>query len=148
MTDLLVEIGFTGTRKGINEIQKNEIKKYLKYYIENSCNIIARHGDCIGADTDFHNICIELSKDYPNKINIYIHPPINKKYRAYNNLDNNYNNIFILPEKEYLERNKDIVNNSDILLAAPEDKNIESTRSGTWFTIRYAKKYNKKIKLF
>ena len=44
-------------------------------------------------------------------------------------------------------RNKDIVNSCDILIACPENDK-EVIRSGTWSTIRYAKKINKTVLLF
>ena len=40
--------------------------------------------------------------------------------------------------RDYLDRNKDIVNNCDLLIAAPKE-NTEVLRSGTWSTVRYAK---------
>lgn len=46
-------------------------------------------------------------------------------------------------EKPYLKRNIDIVDNTDILIGCPSGEEI--VRSGTWHTIRYAKKQNKKI---
>ena len=45
----------------------------------------------------------------------------------------------VYDKKPYLERNKKIVNCCDILIAAPKQIN-EVLRSGTWSTIRYAKK--------
>jgi hypothetical protein len=53
----------------------------------------------------------------------------------------------ILKPKPFLDRNKDIVNSCDILIACPEN-DIEVLRSGTWSTIRYAKKINKPVLLF
>lgn len=47
-------------------------------------------------------------------------------------------------EKPPLIRNKDIVNESDILIAAPNSFK-ELLGSGTWATVRYARKNNKKI---
>jgi len=46
--------------------------------------------------------------------------------------------------KEPLARNRDIVNMSDILIAAPGEK-AEVLRSGTWATIRYARKMSRKL---
>ena len=47
-----------------------------------------------------------------------------------------------LPPKDYLDRNHDIVDQTDLLIATPKE-NTEVLRSGTWATIRYAKKINK-----
>ena len=53
-----IKIGFTGNRKGLTPIQEEEIKLILDKYD----NIIVSHGDCIGADTDFHNLCMNYKK--------------------------------------------------------------------------------------
>lgn len=47
------------------------------------------------------------------------------------------------PVKPPLKRNYDIVDACDILLAAPRTL-TEELRSGTWATIRYARKTGKK----
>lgn len=46
--------------------------------------------------------------------------------------------------KEYIKRDKDIVDTSDILIATPRFM-YEELRSGTWATVRYAEKKNKPI---
>lgn len=45
-------------------------------------------------------------------------------------------------DKPYLERNANIVEESSILIACPIDKNEEEWRSGTWSTVRKARKRN------
>ena len=50
----------------------------------------------------------------------------------------------ILQEKEYLVRNHNIVDSTDMLIGCPKEMQ-EQLRSGTLATIRYAKKKNKKI---
>jgi hypothetical protein len=50
-----------------------------------------------------------------------------------------------MDEKPYLERNLNIIKYSFVLIACPIDKNKEEFRSGTWSTIRQAKKLNKLI---
>ena len=80
----------------------------------------------------FHDICI--TKNFK----IVIHPPKYNTMRAFCKSD------FILPTKDYLERNQDIVDSCDILIAFPATE-TEDLRSGTWATIRYARKQNKKI---
>jgi predicted Rossmann fold nucleotide-binding protein DprA/Smf involved in DNA uptake len=74
-------------------------------------------------------------------IKIIIHPPTDNKLRAYCKSDN-----YTQP-KSYLERNKDIVNSCEQLIACPLTQE-EELRSGTWATIRYARKTNKHILLF
>lgn len=137
----IIKYGFTGTRNGLSIEQKNNIEKLLLSHIENTDDIEVHHGDCIGADKDFHGICENLNLKYNSKINIIIHPPNKTICRAYCKSPN------VLDEKDYLERNKQIVNNVDILIGCPLSKS-EQLRSGTWMTIRYAKKHNKSIILF
>ena len=123
--------GFTGTRKGLNENQKNQIILLLN---ENNINEV-HHGDCVGGDTDFHNLCQNKN------IKIIIHPPNINTMRTF------CKSSYVLKPKPFLDRNKDIVNSCDILIACPEnDKEI--LRSGTWSTMRYAKKINKPVLLF
>jgi hypothetical protein len=126
----MVNIGFTGTRYGLNTMQINKIKDLLCNAIKDCNYVEVHHGDCKGADSDFHNICESIGN-----IHIVVHPPDNDIMRAF------CNSKEIKDKKPYLERNKNIVDISDILIACPIDNN-EILRSGTWSTIRYAKKNN------
>jgi hypothetical protein len=94
------------------------------------------HGDCVGADaqavTQFKSI---YSKP------VISHPPINNALRAF--VHKHYATVEVLEPKSYLERNRDIVNATDILIAAPDGP--EKRRSGTWSTVRYARKRGKTI---
>jgi hypothetical protein len=53
-----------------------------------------------------------------------------------------------LEPKSYMARNDEIVKFSDILIGCPTDVNTEVLRSGTWSTIRKAKKAGKIVILF
>ena len=128
-----INIGFTGNRNGLNQEQKDKILMILDKYVD----IIVSHGDCVGSDTEFHNICINYKETYPTKkIIITIFPPSNSTLRAFNKGD------LLMKKKPYLQRNLDIIKNSNILIACPINKNKEELRSGTWSTIRQAKKQN------
>jgi len=129
-----MKIGFTGTRKGMTDEQKEEISWMLQAQLGLARAITGKvdevhHGDCVGADSDFH----DLASGY----DIVVHPPSVDKYRAFREGSE------ILPPKSYLQRNMDIVDSCDILIAAPEGE--EQQRSGTWATVRYARKRNKSI---
>ncbi len=52
----------------------------------------------------------------------------------------------VLESKPYLERNRDIVDASEVLIACPSTRE-EVMRSGTWATVRYARKKGMKITL-
>ena len=90
------------------------------------------HGDCVGSVTDFHNECVS------RKITTIIHPPNVNSMRSFCKGDE------IKEPQPYLTRNKSIVNSSDMLIAFPKTE-IETSRSGTWSTVRYAKTRKKKI---
>ena len=122
-----INIGFTGNRHGLRIDQKDNIILLLNHYISNSNNIIVSHGDCVGADTIFHNLCLNYKKTHSDKLMIHIYPPNNSALRANNKADIN------------------IIKNCSILIACPIDKNNEELRSGTWSTIRQARKLNKII---
>jgi hypothetical protein len=69
---------------------------------------------------------------------IVIHPPLYDNKRAFCIGDE------ICSKKDYLDRNRDIVDNCDLLIATPKET-TEVLRSGTWSTVRYAKKIGKPI---
>jgi hypothetical protein len=119
-----MRIGFTGTKQGMTDEQKALVHQML--YEKADRIISVHHGDCIGADADFHHIAAALN------IFITIHPPENPKFRAF------CKGAITHPEKGYLERNHDIVNDTSVLIATPAGKEV--LRSGTWATIRYARK--------
>ena len=129
MKKKLVSIGFTGTEQGMTELQKVGLANYLRQYRGDF-----HHGDCIGADEEAHQIVKKL-----NYI-IVIHPPTNPKKRAFCERGT------VLPAKEYLIRNKNIVYSSDILVAAPKERK-EIVRSGVWATVRFARKIGNKVKI-
>lgn len=128
-----IKIGFTGTQKGLTTKQLISLKEFLdtvQYKI-----LEFHHGDCIGADTEFHNICSEYYS------NIIIHPPIYENKRSF------CKGTIILDKKDYLDRNHDIVDDTHVLLVCPKEYK-EQLRSGTWATFRYAVKKNKPIFIF
>jgi hypothetical protein len=127
-----MKVGFTGTQQGMTPEQLDWISNKLGYLRAPDLSDEAHHGDCIGADAQFHSI----AKDFG--FLIILHPPLNPEKRAFCFSDN------IRPEKDYLERNRAIVDETDILLAAPLESE-EQLRSGTWATVRYARKQHKTV---
>ncbi len=120
---MTLQIGFTGTRKGMTSEQEESLKTLLKSITYEKGMWVARHGDCHGADTQFHNIARSMGAF------ILIHPPQDNKLRAF--LDGDH----IERPKPYTQRNKDIVEKSDIIVAAPAEANNPGY-GGTWQTIR------------
>jgi|SRR3970040_153346 len=123
-----MKVGFTGTRKGLSSIQLTQLVKLIRELDTTELH----HGDCFGADVDAHQVASMLG------IKRIIHPPSDPKLRAF------CNSGIILPEKPYIERNHDIVDATEVLIAGPEVQ-VESIRSGTWATVRYARSLSKKI---
>ena len=129
-----LKIGFTGTQSGMTFDQKNNFLVTLRELNEEFHLTEFHHGDCIGADADAH----KLMQIYFPHVEIRKHPPEDPKKRAF------CEGGFCYTEKPYLVRNHMIVDETDMLIATPENGN-EEMRSGTWATIRYAKKTDKKI---
>lgn len=147
-------ISFTGTQSGMTNFQKEELGKTLKLL---ECTEII-NGDCIGADAEAIDIALD------NGIKIFTIYPQNKdsKKRAWK--FNSGKDITIengkywdfeelglqikwMPAKPPLERNLLMVDACSILIACPKEHQ-HSIRSGTWATIRYAWKKEKKDKNF
>lgn len=137
-----MKIGFTGTQKGMTNEQVFALHKFLgEHYNINEFH----HGQCIGADIEAHRIIRgthhlrEELGGFLSQIKIIIHPPIDTKKVARVEFP-----FELRKPKPYLERNKDIVNETNLLIACPKNFK-EELRSGTWATIRYAKKQSKEI---
>lgn len=133
---LVMIIGFTGTQIGMTDFQKCKFYELLDDLHVKEFH----HGDCIGADADAHNLVVEYFK---NKLGVFtgkiiIHPPIKDIKRAFCKAKT------ILEPKDYISRNHDIVDASELIIATPKEFE-EQMRSGTWATVRYTKKTNKRL---
>lgn len=124
-----MKIGFTGTQAGMTPKQRVMLISIFRDVQPTEFH----HGDCIGADLEAHNIAREFS------IPIVIHPPDNESKRAFCS-----GFLEIREPRSYLNRNMDIVVESDMLIATPKE-HIEQLRSGTWSTIRRARKQGKSV---
>lgn len=121
--------GITGTRLGADERQLAWLRASVVIHDVTELH----HGDCVGVDAQAHQIAIDLG------LKIVIHPPLNEAYRAFCGGDN----VTVLPAKEYLERNRDIVDQCDVLFGLPDGP--QRARSGTWYTIRHARNAGRKV---
>lgn len=119
--------GFTGTRNGMTWKQKATFAVYLR---EHPDITEFHHGDCVGSDEDSTQLL-------PYDIYTIAHPPEKTARRAYTTNDETR------PPRDYLDRNHDIVDDTDILIATPAAP--ETVRSGTWATIRYARTTGKPV---
>jgi len=119
----MFKLGMTGSSEIITEEQ---VEAFLEWFQEKTFREF-HHGDCVVADETICNLV-------KSTLFIVCHPPINSSKRAFCEAD------VMLPEKPYLERNRNIVDAVEILIAFPDGP--ERIRSGTWSTIRYARKTN------
>lgn len=130
-----MRLSFTGTREGMTASQKRVVVQLLN---EMKPDWVI-HGDCKGADTDFHHLILAFRggalTSNPPKIEIC--PSTSESMRSYCE----YYDV-INPAKDSLARDRDIVDKGDKLIATPRTVREES-RSGTWYTVRYAKRVNK-----
>lgn len=127
-----MKVGFTGTQKGLTKAQKLALEALAQ-----ALEIGEFHyGDCIGADDEAARIFFNFG--WP----LVQHPPDNPSKRA--NLQQILRPRVVMHERPYLDRNRDIVDQSDILIACPKSR-FEEIRSGTWATVRYARKKGRKV---
>jgi len=149
-----VKLSFTGTQEGMSE---NQLEEVARFFRQNEVTAF-HHGDCVGADAEAHHLAVSAGVS-----RIIIHPPMDSKKRAWCGWPEDVErdnpniisisrdigpigfpqNIYILPVKEYLDRNRDIVDDGEILIAAPFGKEVR--RSGTWYTIRYARRIGREV---
>lgn len=125
-----MKVGFTGTQDAITVAQFDLLAALIVEFEEME---EAHHGDCIGADKVFS----ELVDAIKFGVEVHSHPPIKEDKRAFCRADVEYE------PKDFIERNHDIVDACDILIACPKAEEV--LRSGTWATVRYARKCGKPI---
>ena len=123
-------VGFTGSRTGITVAQASEL---LDLLAQLPAGTWFHHGDCRGADAQAHEIAQAQS------LKISVHPPINRGARAFTTGD------FTHPEAPYMRRNSEIVAATSWLIATPNGYDEVARGSGTWATIREAKRLGKKV---
>lgn len=121
-----VHLGVTGTQSQITSAQAKAAADVFRGLRAGGAEWM-HNGDCVGADARAG----AFWKTIGGKV--HLHPPSNDAKRAY---------LFAHASsqpKPYLERNTDIVAASDALVALPKTQD-EELRSGTWSTIRRARK--------
>lgn len=128
-----MKVGMTGTRRGLTAAQFDALRQYLPWLKITEFH----HGDCIGADAEVATL---LEMEYP-LTRIVSRPCTIEKARAYTPADETHDPI------APLDRNRLIVDHTDLLLAFPGMMR-EQQRSGTWFTIRYARRQGCPLAIF
>jgi hypothetical protein len=128
--------GFTGTHRGATEQQLWELRVKLTSLKASGFDEF-HHGLCIGADEQAARIAKELG------FRVVAHPglagdPKNLLFRS-----EFAGNDEVRDAKPFIKRDHDIVDETEVMLATPVSRE-EHMRSGTWTTVRYAKKQGRK----
>lgn len=121
-----MKIGITGSRQGFT-LQQYVALENLLVRLDGR---VLLHGDCVGVDGDTHDLAYALGYD------IHVYPPSDDKLRAFKTGDMSF------PPKPYLDRNRDIVNDCDILIGVPR---VGSR--GTMYTIKYGVDQGKDVRM-
>lgn len=123
------KLGFTGTSDAVTLAQKVGVAAFL----ESGQWSEFHHGVCIVADAMAHGLAVDRG------IPVVGHPPLNTMKMA---ILNGF--LRLEPPQEYMVRNQDIVDAVDVMLATPKEFE-EQLRSGTWSTIRKARRAGKPV---
>lgn len=131
-------LGVTGTRNGLSEPQRGAFLRWMRR-AEFGVLEAVHHGDCRGADVELARF---FQKGYGSAIQ-EIHPAEgNPRIMSVRDFD------ILHPAKPPLDRNRDIVIASALMLAFPKYLTEEFRGSGTWATIRYARTQHKPLVIF
>jgi hypothetical protein len=137
----MLKIGFTGTRKGMTEEQKEVFKELIFFELPDEPTEF-HHGDCIGADAEAHRIFDDAME---STCCIVTHPPLEDKYAANCNEQDNYLEVRVWIEQGYHKRNDDIITECSEIIACPAENREMQRGSGTWSVIRKTRKAGKKL---
>lgn len=140
--NVICNVGMTGTRYGCQNAQMHTLTEVI-YQLGSRGIDTWHHGDCIGADSQFHHTVKALRNDYKWKGKIIIHPPLINIKNDDDNWAKNQGDENREP-LSHLARNRKIVEEVDLLLATTYDM-FEQKTGGTWYTVNYARKQGKPV---
>lgn len=124
-------LGFTGTRRGMTPAQRDALARCVA-----ALPARAVHGGAVGADEEFNGFLIQAGMR-PENIDVY--PASVGRWLLWS--DVGCTTYSVAPP---LVRNRIIVRRCDYLVAAPATAD-EVVRSGTWATVRRARKVGRPI---
>lgn len=133
----MTHVGFTGTRGPITLAQRSGI--HAELIRDFAYGDVLHHGCCVNADETAHQMAWSMS------YHIVAHPPTDTKLRAWVEFSDFWDSAtdVLLPPAPYLERNRNIVDAVSRMIATPDGP--ERERSGTWSTVRYARRVGKPV---
>jgi hypothetical protein len=134
-----MHIGFTGTQDGLQVSQLDSLRELMRGIRSIMGNaVIVHHGDCIGADVQCDAICAKLY------IQRHAHPGCDRSgaspKRAWCQAEVVHEPMW------YIDRNHVIVGSALTLIGCPGGY-TEEVRSGTWATIRHARRLRRTVTL-
>ncbi|HSQ32916.1 MAG TPA: hypothetical protein VLN49_23830 [Gemmatimonadaceae bacterium] len=125
-----LRIGFTGSRHGLSQRQRAEVERLLR----ETAPAELHHGGCVGADAEAHDLALALGVP-----SIVVHRSVVLGLTADIQQDSERSVVTLLEPRKPLKRNRDIARAVDLLIAAPATIE-EIERSGTWSTVRFARR--------
>jgi hypothetical protein len=134
MRPTILQLGFTGSKYPLPEIQQKNLSLLISELTGRYESVTVHHGDCVNGDETFHRLCA------PRLVvrSIIVHPPTDPKLRAFCDGAK----VTILDPLPYPVRNKEVVISSEVMIACPSSM-TERIRSGTWQTVRMARKQHR-----
>ena len=126
-----VRVGVTGTQDGLTEAQQEAARMVFKGLHAGGAEW-QHNGDCIGADSFAAHFWHALGGK------VHLHPPSYNGKRVFFAADSHS------APRPYMDRNTDIAKAGDVLVAMPKEFQ-EELRSGTWATVRRARRMRKPI---
>lgn len=125
-------VGFSGTRFGMTEPQSRAVAALLLGLRESFA--IFRHGDCVGADD------VAAASAFSLGFMVWVHPGPGGRFAGCWRDRSASDGVTVFAPDGYRERDLAIVLGSSLLVAAPRGREKDEPRSGTWATVRYARK--------
>lgn len=124
-----MRIGVTGSRHGLTLAQMTVVTRELQLLSWMSVTDL-HHGDCTGVDVQVAAIAAGLG------YRTIAHPPTNETHRGCHPSDE------VRSAFDYLTRDRHIVDETELLIGCPDGP--ERPKSGTWYTIGYARKIGRR----
>lgn len=121
-------LAFTGTQRGMTPLQHVRFRNVVAGLLPDEFH----HGDCIGADAEAHDDVVRTAS------RVHVHPCTINGKRAWRV------GAFLYIPLPPLDRNRVMVDDCEALIACPGAM-VEELRSGTWTTIRYARRQRKPV---
>jgi hypothetical protein len=129
-------VGFTGTRNGMTPPQRETVGRLLQSLRPDK----TRDGLGVGADAEFAALAASLS---PRPF-LVGHPGVSSRGGGNERRGDDARHDIVLAEQTHFKRNRVIVDNSDVLVAAPPCQPLPES-GGTAYTVGYARKVAKPL---